>query len=810
MGPTGLPVEEVVADVRAALAATGTCVLQAAPGAGKTTVVPLRLLDAPAVVEGRVVVLEPRRVAARAAAARMAALVGGSVGGVVGVTTRDHRRTGPSTVVEVVTEGVLTRRLQHDPSLPGVGAVVFDEWHERHLVADLGLALTLDARAGLRPDLRVLVMSATLDTGPLAALLGGAPVVRSAGRSHPVTVEWSPAADGRPTARDVAAAVRAALDGGAGDVLAFVPGRREIGDTVAALGRPAGVDVLGLHGGLPPAAQDRALRAGDRRRVVVSTDLAESSVTVDGVTAVVDAGLVRRPVVDVATGLPRLRTGLASQAAADQRAGRAGRLAPGRAIRLWAEATHPARPAWPQPEIATADLADLALQLAVWGAAPGDLAWTDPPPPAALAAAAELLGELGALDAGGRPTTLGRRLADLPLHPRLGAVVLAAPPAARRAAARLAALLAEPVPPGATADVADRLAGADADLERRAADLLRRAGLHTPPGASPGAAVDPGPLLAAGYPDRLAQARGGGRFRLRAGGGAAVAATDPLAAASWLVAPDVEGGAGGPGRADGRIRLAAALDRADVEGAVAGRVEAVDTLVWDDAAGDLRRVVERRAGALVLERSTTRPRPGPATTAALVARAVATGLADLRWTAAARTLQRRATWAHRTAGDGWPAVDDAALAARAGEWLAPALAGATGAADLAGVDPAAGITALLAGRARQLDSVAPPAVTLAGGRRVPVDWSGDEPVVSVRAQDLYGTTVHPHAGGRPVVVEVLSPAGRPLQRTADLPGFWAGSWRDVRKEMAGRYPRHHWPADPGTAEPRRPRPGGGR
>ena len=469
--PTGLPVEEVIPELRSALAG-GTAVLTAEAGAGKTTVVPLRLLDEDWLGDGKIVVLEPRRVAARAAATRMSALLGGNVGGTVGYTTRDERRTGKATRIEVVTEGILTRRLQSDPSLPGVGMVVFDEFHERHLQTDLGLALTLDAREVLRPDLRVMAMSATIATGPIAQLLGGAPVVISAGRSFPVEIRWAPLRPGGRLALGVARAVGAALEVDRGDVLVFLPGVGEIRAVTAALGDPDGVDVLPLHGSLPGDEQDRALRAGPRRRVVVATDLAETSVTVEGVGVVIDAGLARRPFYDPASGLTRLRTMVASRASADQRAGRAGRLGPGVAYRLWSESEHATRHPWPDPEIVSTDLAGLALELAVWGAAPGELKWLNPPPPAALEIAKELLEELGATD-GGRPTAQGRRLSALPLHPRLGAMLLAAPAPARHTAGLLAALLSERDifrrdGSGPTADVASRL------------DVLRR---HSPPPA---------------------------------------------------------------------------------------------------------------------------------------------------------------------------------------------------------------------------------------------------------------------------------------------------------------------------------------
>ena len=839
--PTGLPVEEVVDDVRRGLDG-GAAVLQAEPGAGKTTLVPLRLLDEGWLAGQRIVVLEPRRVAARAAAARMAALLGEEVGATVGYVTRDDRRTGRSTRVEVVTEGVLTRRLQADPSLPGTGLVVFDEFHERHLQADLGLALTLDARDALRPDLRVLVMSATLDAAPVSALMGSAAVVRSAGRTFPVEVRYDA---GRPGPRigprigpRTAAAVRQALARDGGDVLVFLPGVGEIRAVAEALGAVADVDVLALHGRLPAAEQDRALRPGPRRRVVLATDLAETSVTVEGVGVVVDAGLARRPEYDPASGLTRLRTVVASRAAADQRAGRAGRLGPGVAYRLWAEAEHSARRPWPDPEIVAVDLAGLVLELAVWGADAGDLRWLDPPPAAAVATATSLLEDLGALD-GGRPTEMGRRLVRLPVHPRLGTMLLTAPSEASGTAALLAALLSERdvLRPGGgvlTADVAARLAvlrrrgaldarvgdggvvdgAAVAAVRRRAEELARRAGLgplrpdraavsHGPTGA------DPGPLLAQAYPDRLAQSRGGGRYRLRHGGGAALGALDPLAGTPWLVAADVEGPGGGPGgtgggpgggtgRADGRIRLAAAIDGADVELIGGDHIRTEMRLEWDATAGDLRAVQERTLDALVLDSRSGPATAGPATTAALVARAAETGVTELGWTAAARALQNRAGWARRALGPDWPDVSDAGLAATAGDWLAGALAGAIGRADLARVDPAAAIRRMLGPRAGELDRLLPASVELVSGRRVPVDYSGERPRIAARAQDLYGTRVHPTvaAGRVPVTVEVLSPAGRPIQVTSDLPAFWAGSWREVRKEMAGRYPKHFWPEDP--------------
>ena len=821
---TGLPIEEVIDDLRKALAEAGVAVLQAEPGAGKTTVVPLRLLGESWMDGGRMLLLEPRRVAARAAAMRMAALLGEPVGETVGISTRDERRVSRATRIEVVTDGILTRRLQRDPALDGVALVIFDEFHERHLQADLGLALTLDARAGLRPELRVLVMSATLDSGAVSGLLGNAPVVASRGRSFPIDVRYMPRRPNAHLEHGVAAAVHQALEHDSGDVLVFLPGAGEIGTAIRSFGDLGDVDVLPLHGSLPAAAQDWALRAGARRRVVVATDIAESSVTVEGVTVVIDSGLARRPAFDPASGLSRLRMLTTSRASADQRAGRAGRTAPGTAYRLWSESEHLRRRPWPDPEIVGADLAPLALELAVWGAHVEALSWLDPPPPGAFAVATSLLIELGAL-ANGRPTDLGHRLLELPLHPRLARMVIEAPVDGRRAAALLAAMLSErdiarrggrdsPV----SADIAERLAALTgngsgslavdsatvATVRRRADELLRRAKL--PVGSS--GTTDPGPLLALAYPDRIAQSSGGARYRLRHGSGATLPEHDPLTGASWLVAAEVEGVDRGT-RAEGRIRLAAVLDREDVESIGGEEIVTAVRVAWDDGVDDLRATTERVLDSLVLGSVRTAAPAGPETTAVLVAHAVATGLAPLRWSSAARVLQARVGWARVAFGEAWPSCTDEALAVDVDEWLAPLLWRATGKADLGRVDMAGVIRSRLGGLVAELDRLVPDAVRLANGKSAPVAYDGERPRIAVRAQDLYGTAVHPTiADGRiPVTVEVLSPAGRPVQITGDLPGFWIGSWSAVRREMATRYPRHHWPDDPATADPgRRPRP----
>jgi ATP-dependent helicase HrpB len=728
---TGLPVEGAVDDVRAALRGHGTAVLQAEPGAGKTTVVPLRLLDEPWRGDGRIVVLEPRRLAARAAARRMAQLLGEEVGGTVGYRTRDERRVGRGTRVEVVTEGILTRRLQADPSLPGTALVVLDEVHERHLQTDLALALTLDARAGLRPDLRVLAMSATPDAGRLARVLGDAPGIASEGRTFPVDVRWRPD-------RPVEAVVHEALADD-GDVLVFLPG---IADIRRVAGRLPGVAVRVLHGSLPAAEQDLALSAGGRR-VELSTDIAESSLTVEGIGVVVDAGLVRRPRYDARSGLSRLQTTKASRASAEQRAGRAGRLGPGVAYRLWSAAEHAQRRAHPVPEILSADLAGFALELAAWGS--DDLAFLDPPPPAALAEARALLTELGALD-DGRLTATGRAMLDLPLHPRLARMVVES---GSYEACRLAAQLEEP--------------GTPEHERRRAKELARRAGID----AAPSGLTELGPTMALAYTDRIAPPRGR-RYVLPSRRGV----IGPEGGPPFLVVADLA-----PGDGDDRIRLAEPLDEADVE--AFGPTE-VTELRWNDR-DQLEEVVERRLDALVLSSRTRRPEPGPATEAALRTR-----LDLLAWTPAALALQARVAFARRVLGDDWPDLDDAV--------------DLTGVTDLRRVDVLAALRSRLGHRIVELDRLVPTKVKVASGREVAVDYTTDPPSISVRAQELYGTTVHPTVAGVALTVEVLSPASRPIQVTADLPGFWSGSWAAVRKDMISAYPKHAWPADPSTAE----------
>lgn len=830
--------------------------LQAPPGAGKTTVVPLRLLHERWLSDARIVMLEPRRLATRAAARRMAALLGEEVGGTVGYRTRDERRTGPATRIEVVTEGILTRRLQQDPSLPGVGMVIFDEFHERNLHADLALALTLDARPALRPDLRLLVMSATLETARIASLLGGssdpATVIASEGRAWPVDIRFVPPTPaprktgykGRPGpppragAQVVPAATGAvlrALREESGDVLVFLPGAGDIRRVEAALtepgsGLPHMVDVRPLYGALPIADQDAALAPSPpgRRRVVLSTDIAETSLTVDGVRVVIDGGWRRTPRYDPRSGLTRLDTVGITKASAEQRAGRAGRTEPGVAYRLWSKLEHAARRPFPDPEIATADLAGFALELAVWGNDAEALPFLDPPPPRALEEGRRLLTFLGALDPDGRPSAIGRAMADLPLHPRLARMVVGTDRGGTASA--LAALLEDRDvlrgrPDEIETDVVTRLrllvdrnlrhpqadGGAVAAARRRASELARRVGATDETEAATG--HNPGPVLALAYPDRIAQARGGARFRMRGGGGAWLPADDPLAGEAFLVIAELDAAGRGSSTAgkDSRIRLAAALDAEDVEAVAAvtgAAVERIATLSWDPTRDDLRARVETRLDNLVLGQSEGAAEPGPATTAALVARVRATKLGILHWTDAARSLQARTAFAQRTSATDWPDLSDAALLADLDEWLPPLLGQATGRRDLDAIDTAAVLRRRLGHRLPELERIVPVAITFPGGRQVPVSYETGGPAAEVRVQDAFGTTTHPMAAGAPVVLSLLSPAGRPIQVTSDLPGFWNGSWAEVRKDMAGRYPKHSWPTDPSAAPPPPPRPGG--
>jgi len=820
-----LPVVDTLAALGDALAVTGgSAVLVAPPGAGKTTVVPLWLLDQPWLDGRTVLVLEPRRLATRAAAQRMATLLGESVGDTVGYQTRDERRIGPATRVEVVTEGVLTRRLQHDPELPGVGVVIFDEVHERNLPTDLGLAFALDARRHLRADLRIIAMSATPDSTKFAALLADAPIVESDGRMHPVDVRWTPPGKQVRVEQATADVVLRALREEPGDVLVFLPGIGEIRRVESLLvgAVPPDVDVRPLAGALALADQDLALQPSPRgrRRVVLSTDIAESSLTVSGVRVVVDAGLARVPRFDARTGMSRLTTVATSRASADQRAGRAGRTEPGACYRLWSKLEHGTRLAHLPAEITQVDLAGFALELAAWHAEPASLSFLDAPPAKAMQQARELLRMLGGLDDAGGITSAGRAMLALPVHPRLARMIGAAQPAERPLACVVAAIVDErdvlrgrpdelPSDLGlrvriicgdarddrADRRVVERLRDRALDIARRSRVSLRFSDVDDAPC---------GAMLALGFPDRVAVRRSQpGQFQLRTGGGAWVAKNDPLAAETFVVAADLDGN-----RTSARIRLAAALDADDLLASLADEIDRRETLTWDKQRNDLVVRVESRLGNMLITDVVRAPSPGADTIAALVERVRATRLAPLDMDAAAN-LRARVGFLRSLDGDAasrWPDWSDRRLVATLDEWLAPYLVHATSATDLARLDVAMLLTSQLSWDDQvALADLAPPTFSTPSGRSATIDYSRDSPTASVRVQDVFGMREHPTiAGGRvPITLELLSPADRPVQITRDLPGFWHGSWADVRKEMAGRYPKHHWPLDPSVAPPKR-------
>lgn len=814
---TGLPIEEVIDEVRGALVEPGIAVLTAEPGAGKTTVVPLRLLDE-AWMTGTLVVLEPRRVAARAVARRMAHLLGESVGETVGWRTRDDSRIGPKTRIEVITEGILTRRIQRDPSLPGVSAVLFDEFHERSVHADLGLALALEVRESIRPDLRLLVMSATIDANAVAGLVGldePAPIIECPGRTFPIDVRWRPRRSRDKIERAVCDAVEEALHE-PGDVLVFLPGVGEIKRTAVELHRRVDAAVLPLYGALKPEEQDAALNViPGQRRVVVSTDVAETSLTVDGIGSVVDAGLARRPRYDPASGLSKLVTIPHSKASAEQRAGRAGRLSPGVAFRLWSKMEHATRPGHEQPEILQIDLANIVLEALAWGVtSPRSLRLLDPPSDAAIDEAFDVLIMLGAVhESDRRITSDGRRMLALPLHPRLAAMVAAVGDGPLGwPAAVLACLLEErdvisgrpserPVDLWTrvrlVVDESHRVPNTDLSalrsVRRRARELIRRTS------ANEGVVSidDLGRSLALAYPDRIAQKRAGqgGRFRLANGMGAEVDKADPLAHEDMIVVAEVSGD-----KRNVRIRLAAGIDSLDVELGFAADMTERTFFGWDEERNDLVRRVERRLGALDFGTHVQPIEPSGETTEALIDRLVETKLALLPWNEAARGFQARSTLVQEHRPDLSPvSIDDSNLLESAKDRFGPWLEGATGRSDIDKIDLLAFLRAQLPWeQVEAIERLAPTHVTFARGKRAAVDYLAPSPRVSVRAQDAFGTAITPAIMDRelPLAIELLSPAQRPIQVTSDLAGFWKGSWAEVRKDMAGRYPKHDWPEYP--------------
>lgn len=803
-----LPIDTLLPELARVLVAEGRAVLVAPPGAGKTTRVPLALLP---VVAGRIVMLEPRRLAARAAAERLAETLGETVGGTVGYRIRGEARVGPSTRIEVVTEGILTRMLQSDPGLSGIGCVIFDEFHERSLNADLGLALAWEARGALRPDLKLLVMSATLDAGPLAALLDAAPVLVSEGRAYPVETRWlgRPIAAGMRLEAATAALVAEALEETDGGVLVFLPGEGEIRRTAALLAArlPEGVALRPLFGAMEFAAQRAAIApAPGLRKLVLATAIAETSLTIEDVRVVVDAGRARRARFDPGSGLTRLVTERVSRAEATQRQGRAGRLGPGVCYRLWTQGEEGALATFAPPEIETADLAGLALELAAWGSDGADLAFLTPPPAPALAEARALLAGLGAMDATGRITPHGRVLANLPLHPRLAHMLATAGPAA----APLAALMEERDPLGARApaDLSLRVAALENPsrfeaehalrpnrgvLERARTEAKRLARMVKPP-REPLSLAE---AAATAYPDRIGQRRPGeaARFLLANGKGAVMDAADPLARAALIVASELDGDL-----REARIRQAVELPEASLRRLFADQIRREESCIWSRRDGRVVARKQERLGALILAET---PWPDPPQSA--VAEAALEGMRQigLVFSEPARRLRARIALLHREGAD-MPDVSDAALLASAEVWLAPFLGNRRSEADLRALDLAEPLRAWLTHAQRQLlEAQAPAHFTTPLGRAVPIDYEGAAPAVSLRLQELFGQRAHPCVGPRrlPLQLTLLSPGGKPMQVTQDLPGFWAGSYADVRRDMRGRYPRHPWPEDPLQAEP---------
>uniref|UniRef100_UPI003AD8E72D ATP-dependent helicase HrpB n=1 Tax=Paracoccus sp. T5 TaxID=3402161 RepID=UPI003AD8E72D len=808
-----LPIEDVLPDLCTALDRHGRAVLVAPPGAGKTTRVPLALLDR---IDGRILMLEPRRLAARAAAERMAQMLSEPLGQRVGYRVRGE--SVPGRRIEVVTEGILTRMIQSDPALEGVGCVIFDEFHERSLNADLGLALVWEARGALREDLAVLVMSATLDAGPVAALLGDAPVVTSDGRAFPVETRWldRPLPAGMRLVDEAARLIlraEAETPGTGGSILVFLPGEGEIRRVMSALGG-SDCELLPLYGALDAAAQRAALAVpGPRRRIVLATAIAETSLTIPGVRVVVDAGRARRARFDPGSGMSRLVTERVSRAEADQRRGRAGRVAPGICYRMWARAEEGALPAFAPPEIAVADLAGLALELAVWGAEPGNLAFLTPPPEGGLAEARALLRSLEALDGAGRITAHGRDLARLPLHPRLAHMLIRA----GAGAADLAALLSDRDPlRGAGTDLALRLealrdprgfgARHAFEMNRQAVERIRQEarrlrrlvasrGDRGDParlshGSSGAGGMSAGEMISLAYPDRIGLRRKGddARFVLSGGKGAVMDNADPLAVQRLIVAVDLDGD-----QREARIRMAARLDETSLRDLHGARIETVRLCEWSRREGRVMARQQERLDALVLSDN-----PWPDAPPDAIARAALEGLRldGLRWTPAAARLRARMAL---MAGEG--ALDDAALL-EDGDWLLPWLGRVRTLADLRGLDLVEPLKARLGWQGQQrLDQEVPAHFVTPLGRRVPIDYGEADPSIELRLQELFGVTRHPVVGGRPLRIALLSPGGKPVQVTMDLPGFWASSYADVRKDMRGRYPRHPWPEDPTQADP---------
>ncbi len=812
---TPLPIDAVLDELDRTLAASNAAVLVAPPGAGKTTRVPLALLDAPWLKGRKIIMLEPRRIAARASAERMARTLGERAGETVGYRVRFGSKISRATRIEVVTEGIFSRQILDDPELSGVAAVLFDEFHERSLDADMGLALARDAQTGLREDLRILVMSATLDGARVGKLLGDAPVVASEGRAFPVETRYLGRKADAPLERQMADAIATALRADPGSVLAFLPGAAEIRRTqnfLAERVHDPSVEIVPLFGALDASVQDRAIAPAPKgqRKVVLATSIAETSLTIEGVRIVVDSGMARVPRYEPDIGLTRLETVRASRAAVDQRRGRAGRTEPGVCYRLWDEPQTASLAAYTQPEILSADLSSLVLDLAQWGVRdPATLAFLDPPPAPALKEANNLLRELGALDPDGRITAEGESLRALALPPRLARMIVDSHRlGAGEEAAEIAAILTERGLGGDSVDLDVRLDQFRRDRSPRAGSarsLAQRWAQQVASTEGPsGEDISPstGIMLALAFPDRVARNRGNGSFVLANGRGAAVEQTSSLARAPYIAVGELTGTA-----AQGRILLAAPIAQADIEQRFADQIDTTEDISFDRSAMALRGRRKRTLHAITLSEAPIALQPSAETARIFAAGLVAAGLERLPWSKASKQWRDRVMFLRKAEGDGWPDLSDAALAADCESWLVPALYDKTALKELSPGDLADAVMMLLPWELRaRLEREAPTHFEAPTGTMLAIDYEAEQgPTIAVRLQELFGLNTHPSVakGAVPLVLELLSPAQRPVQVTRDLPGFWRGSYAAVRSDLRGRYPRHPWPEDPANAVPTR-------
>jgi ATP-dependent helicase HrpB len=811
---TPLPIDAVLDELARTLETDNAAVLVAPPGAGKTTRVPLALLDEPWARGKKIIVLEPRRIAARASAERMAQTLGERVGETVGYRVRFGSKVSRATRIEVVTEGIFSRQILDDPELGGVAAVLFDEFHERSLDADLGLALARDAQTGLREDLRILVMSATLDGARVAKLLGDAPIVASEGRAFPVETRYLGRKVDAPLERQMADAIATALRADPGSVLAFLPGAAKIRRTQNFLGErvhDAAVEIVPLFGALDASVQDRAIAPAPkgRRKVVLATSIAETSLTIEGVRIVVDSGLARVPRYEPDIGLTRLETVRASRAAVDQRRGRAGRIEPGICYRLWDEPQTASLAAYTQPEILSADLSSLVLDLAQWGVSdPSGLTFLDPPPAPAWKEAKSLLGELGALDADGRITAEGQSLRALALPPRLARMIVdSGRLGAAAEAARIAAVLTERGLGGDSVDLDVRLDQFGRDRSQRAFSARTLAQRWASQVASSGSAqeaaeLSTGVMLALAFPDRVARNRGNSSFVLASGRGAAVDQASALARTPYIAVAELTGTA-----AQGRILLAAPITQEEIELRFADQIEITEEISFDRGAMTLRARRKRTLHAITLSEAPMALSPSAETARVLADGLIAAGLDRLPWSKSLKQWRDRVTFLRKAEGETWPDLSDEALASGREAWLVPALYDKISLKELSAGDLSDALMTLLPWELRaRLEREAPTHFEAPTGTMLAIDYEAEQgPTIAVRLQELFGLNTHPSIakGAVPLVLELLSPAQRPVQVTRDLPGFWRGSYAAVRSDLRGRYPRHPWPEDPAIAMPTR-------